>query len=102
MKDLHSIAKARQKQAHRNRIRIGSSNVKEVKLRLARHISILSPLLLSFEMESISTGNNALSEALHRLPKVIKNTLSIAIGEIIDARLQKSRIRTAKSSPMTN
>lgn len=53
-------------------------------------------------MESISTGNNVLSEALHRLLEVIEDTLPIASGKIIDARLRKPRTRTATRSPMTS
>lgn len=75
---------------------------KKPKFALLGHIGILSPSPLSLEMESISIKNGALSEAMHRLPEVIENALPIAIGKIMDARLQKPRTRTPTSSPMTN
>lgn len=47
-------------------------------------------------------GNNALSEAMRRLPEVIEDTLLLAIERIIDASLPKLRTHIAMSSPMTN
>jgi len=66
--DLKKVARRRRKMEHWDRLRLRVSHIRDCKNRLAHHITILTPLLFSLELESVGKDVNSVQTTLNRLP----------------------------------
>jgi hypothetical protein len=101
--ELRLVIKRRRKLGHWDRLRLGAgaSHVNDCRNRLARHISILTPFLLSLELESIGKDISSIPATLDRLPQILLSALPAALGKMIDQRVEDSRTARGSGSIMT-
>jgi hypothetical protein len=101
--ELRLVIKRRRKLGHWDRLRLGAgaSHVNDCRNRLARHISILTPFLLSLELESIGKDISSIPATLDRLPQILLSALPAALEKMIDQRVEDSRTARGSGSVMT-